>query len=201
MTVDQKRFDAVTRTLTSLPSRRDVLRGIAAVGIGVSGLRTSDAAEAKKKSKHKKRKGKKKKKTTPQPVVNQFGCLDVGQPCKGDSTLCCSGVCEGKKPKKGEKDERTCAAHNAGFCTAEVDSCTVGGNTSCRPNCFCTQTTGHAGFCGRFSSIGTPDCRVCTRDTDCQAEFGLGAACIVLGGACAEICPTTGQTACMIPCL
>ena len=33
--MDQHRFDALTRTITRTPSRRDVLRGLAALGIGL----------------------------------------------------------------------------------------------------------------------------------------------------------------------
>lgn len=195
--MNQQHIAVLTRTMSRVPSRRDVLRGLVGAGIGLGVLvgwpLGESEVEAKKKHKKKKKKSK--------PTFNAFGCLNVGQPCRGKSANCCSGICQGKKPKKGEKDKRTCVAHNAGFCTAEMDTCTVGGNVPCRPNCFCTLTTGNAGFCGRFSVLGGTDCRVCARDTDCQAEFGAGAACVVLESACAEICPTTGQTGCMIPCL
>src|SRR5262245_41311492 len=65
-----------------------------------------------------KKKGKKKKNKTlpppPQspPVLNAFGCLDIGQPCQGDGTLCCSGVCEGSAPAQDQPDTSVCVAHN-----------------------------------------------------------------------------------------
>jgi hypothetical protein len=210
--MDQMHFEALVQTFSRLPSRRDLLRGLTSAGFGFGVLRLSDVAEAK--TTHKKKKGKKKRKKKPQPqsqpqpeplpplVFNEYGCIEVGQPCRGDSSLCCSGVSEGSAPTEGQPDQSHCVAHNAGFCSAEMDSCTVGGNVPCRPNCFCMRTTGNAGFCGRSSSVGAADCRVCAKDTECQAEFGPGAACVVLDGdVCGVICPTTGQTACMIPCL
>ena len=33
--MDQRHFDSLTRTITRTPSRRDVLRGLAALGIGL----------------------------------------------------------------------------------------------------------------------------------------------------------------------
>src|SRR5215211_3897399 len=59
--VDQQRIEAVTRTLTSLPSRRDVLRGLAAAGLGLGSLRLAETEAAKHKSKANKKKGKKRK--------------------------------------------------------------------------------------------------------------------------------------------
>jgi subtilisin-like proprotein convertase family protein len=50
-------FEAATRTLISVPSRRAVLRGLAAAGLSLGALRLEDAVEAK----NKKRKGKKRK--------------------------------------------------------------------------------------------------------------------------------------------
>jgi hypothetical protein len=34
---------------------------------------------------------------------NQFGCVEVGNACRGNCANCCSGICQGKKPKKGRK--------------------------------------------------------------------------------------------------
>lgn len=61
-------------------------------------------------------------------------------------------------------------------------------------------TTGKALFCGDFTTAAPELCRVCKRDTDCYAEFGLGAACVVLGGTCATFCAATGGTACAALC-
>ncbi len=92
----------MTRALGRIPSRRDVLRSLAGAGIGISALGLPGIVDAKK---HRKKKGKKKRKTEPQPqlpplVFNQFGCIEVGQPCRGDSALCCSGICQGAAPNR-----------------------------------------------------------------------------------------------------
>jgi hypothetical protein len=189
--MDATRFDVLTRTLTTASSRRGALA--AALGSLVTlGALSADA---------KKTKGKKK------PKLNAFGCLDVGKACRGNSANCCSGICQGKKLKKGKQDKSRCVAHNTGICSVDTDTCTVGAGVPCNsndPNCICTLTTGNAGFCGSFTGNGTGginECRVCSKDTDCQAEFGPGAACLVYGGICTDICPTTGGTACVPSCV
>jgi hypothetical protein len=62
-------------------------------------------------------------------------------------------------------------------------------------------TTGNAGFCAALQGF-TPAqfCRFCSTDTDCQDEFGPGAACVILKGICSAACASTGRTACMRPC-
>ena len=198
--MDHDRFDGLTHSLATAASRRGLGRTLAGGGFGalLSSAFGALNVEAKKKGNHRK----KKKTPRPQPVFNQFGCRDVGQPCRGNSTLCCSGVCAGQKPKKGKKDASTCVAHNAGACT--LDSCTATHNIHCNvanTSCFCATTTGKATFCGNFSLSASQLCRVCSRDTDCAAEFGPGAACVVLGGLCAALCPATGGTACVPACI
>src|SRR5215212_6411401 len=160
---------ALTLTMNRVPSRRDIVRGLVGAGFGFGSLRQMETGEASKK---------KKTKTKP----NVFGCLNLGQPCAGNSARCCSGICHGRKPRKGKKDTSKCAVHNTGICAAGSDLCTSGLHHACHPsnpNCTCTLTTGNAGFCADFTSASGQEvaCRVCTRDTDCQAEFGAGAAC------------------------
>lgn len=56
--VDDHRFDRLTRSWTGLPSRRDLLRGLVSIELGLAALPLQDAAEAKKKRRkhnHKKR--------------------------------------------------------------------------------------------------------------------------------------------------
>ena len=191
--MDQMHFSAVARTLTEMPSRRDVLRGLGAAGLGLGGLRLPDLAMAKKR---RKKKGKKPKK----PKPNAFGCLNVGQPCNGDSTQCCSGICEGTAPKKGKKDSSRCVAHDTGICRGPAsDTCSTGAAHACNSavTCACLLTTGNGGFCG---DGGRALCQDCSRDSDCEEELGDGAACVVLGGICEDLCPDTGGTACVPPC-
>jgi hypothetical protein len=188
--MDQHHLSPLTRALISVPSRRDVLRGLAGVGFGLGVYRLPEGTEAKKKGKKK-------------PKKNAFNCLAVGQKCAGRDGKCCSGICQGKRPKKGKQDKSKCVAHNAGICIAEADSCTAGVEVPCNPtnpSCFCTLTTGNAGFCAAFSGGPAGHCRVCRKDTDCEAEFGEGAACLVLGGVCTPLCLATGRTACAPPC-
>jgi hypothetical protein len=205
--MDANSFEAVTRLLTLLPSRRDVLHGLTSAGLDLTTLRLTDAAIAKK-GHHKKQRKKPKQKPSspspspspppspPSPPFNAFGCLDVGQPCQGDSTLCCSGICE--------PGTSTCIAHDSSFCFEDTDTCTLGRRIPCsvsNSHCACLLTTGNAGFCADFD---VPDpasiCRFCSQDTDCQEEFGAGAACVLLRGFCSPTCVSTGRTACLRPC-
>jgi hypothetical protein len=162
-------------TRTSLPSRRDVLRGLAATGLGLGMGRLHDLVEAKKKRNRKK------------PKLNAFGCVDVGGKCRGNSANCCSGICEGKKPKKGKKDKSTCLAHNVLDCPTGLDGCLESG-VSCGMDGVCWQTTGKASFCG----TGDGGCFACQKDVDCEPDFGPGAACTLCDGAC----PETGGLIC-----
>ncbi len=193
--MEKTRFDNFTRSLM-IPSSR---RGLVFAGLGGLVARAASSFDVPAVAAKKKRRQKKQ----PQPVFNQHGCLDVGQPCRGDNSLCCSGVCQGVAPKKGKPDLSTCAAHNAGICDAEGDLCTSGVAARCSAtnvNCICLLTTGNAGYCGDITVGGDKLCRSCNRDTDCQAEFGAGAACVSFGGICSDICAATGGTACVPPC-
>jgi hypothetical protein len=171
--MDGSRIDAIARSLGGATSRRTILGGLTA--LGATALRLPGAATARK------RKNKQK------PLPNAYGCLDIGQKCGGSSARCCSGICQGKKPKKGKRDKSVCAAHNALTCTAGQDSC-LGTNLYCGNAGICLQTTGKASYCGQ-----TPSCAACQRDADCEAMKGPGAACVV----CAiSSCPGTGGMAC-----
>ena len=201
--MNHHRFDATTlkRHLRRLPSRRDVLRGLAGTGLGIGALRLSDAVEAKKKSRRKKRD--KKKKKSPQPVVNQYGCLEVGQPCRGDSSLCCAGICEGTAPtKKGKSDTSRCVAHDTGTCQQDgpgICTSASSANISCNndSSCRCFSTTAGSNVCAHFDRRA---CASCQRDADCIAlGFPAGSACTPFAeGFCAGQC-ASGMT-CVIPC-
>lgn len=161
-------------------SRRAALASLAAV-LPATTMLGIDDAEARKKNKKKRKKDKK-------PKNNAFGCLNVGQACNGKNDKCCSGICDGKRPKKGKKDKSKCAGHDASTCQPGFDLC-LGVFAICSGAGVCTTTTGNAPFCAGGSGI----CTRCSRDTDCEAAgFGLGAACIV----CNSECPDTGGTVC-----
>jgi hypothetical protein len=171
--MDTTRFDRWTRALTASASRRTTLVGLTLGGFALANRPNSAAAG--KKSKKLKR--------------NTYGCVDVGKTCRGNSGNCCSGICEGKKPKKGKKDKSSCVAHNALGCQVEQDQC-AGAPAQCgfNPMGICYRTTGNASYCGVLGS-----CLACRTDADCVAHNGFGqdAACVV----CSE-CALTGGTAC-----
>jgi hypothetical protein len=172
-------FDAAVRRLDHGLTRRGVfVAGLWAALAARGPLPEAAAAKHKHHRKHKKHK---------KPKKNAFGCLDVGQACNGKDDQCCSGICDGKKPKHGEKDKSRCVAHDTGICQPGIDVC-QGIQLECA-NGFCFQTTGKAPFCAG----GTGACTDCQKDTDCQAQgFGPGSACVF----CPLICPETGGRVC-----
>jgi hypothetical protein len=166
--MDSSAFDRLTRSLTASPSRRAAVHLLAGLLVTGPWRGVDDAPGAL--AKRKKRKKKKKQKL----VFNAFGCVDVGQACRGNSANCCSGICQGTAPKKGKKDTSRCLAHNEGVCQDGDDFC-QGTTVNCGSPGVCVRTTGNGSFCGKGAT-----CTVCSKDTDCdEAEFGPGVACIV----------------------
>jgi hypothetical protein len=174
--VDTIRFDCVTRAVSTLLSRRAIARTL-----GLGALALPDLADAKKKRRKKKKKAK----------FNDFGCVNVGSFCK-NSEQCCSGICEGNTGKK------RCQAHDTSGCQLADDTCLDEGAVLCPDDAggankalfLCFQTTGKAGFCG--TKVGS-QCVACTKDADCVADFGAGAACVV----CAKFCADSNHTTCI----
>jgi hypothetical protein len=183
--MDATRLDRLARSLSRTLPRRSVSALFSAVGLGVFSVRPADL-EAKKKKK--------------KPLqFNSFGCVDVGGKCRGNDANCCSNICEGKKPKKGEKDKSRCVAHGQSTCVAgqREDFCggdDVGCLTDQGLEGRCDTTTGNAGYC-----TVDGECSPCKKDKDCQniaelgPEIGASAACILCAG-----CPETGGTACVV---
>jgi hypothetical protein len=175
--MDQNQFVELTRALRARPSRRLVLRALAGAGAGFAAWPPPESGRAKRKRK-------------PPLRLNAFGCVDVGQPCRGSDANCCSGICQGKKPKKGEKDKSRCIAHDTGGCPAGYAPCStphVSCTTQAGADGFCATTTGNAGYC----TTGTGgECFPCAKDADCREVCGPAAACIACqgcegGGTCA----------------
>jgi hypothetical protein len=188
--MDVARIEAVVRALTASLSRRGVPRLLASTAFGFTAIGHAPNAAAKKRGK------KKRQKNQEPPAFNAFGCLDVGQKCRGRDALCCSGICDGKKSKRGERDKTRCVAHNTGGCSPEQDLCVVDANIRCGAAGFCGRTTGNAGFCvGQPEPDGGLACAACRKDADCTVGFGPGAACVV----CDAACPETGGTLCAPP--
>jgi hypothetical protein len=177
------RFDDVTRRFSRLSSRRHLLGGLASGILGLGAGQLADLAIAKKK-----RKGKRRRVKKAQP--NEFGCIEVSDPCStaGD---CCSGICEGNKGK------RRCKAHDTGGCVAGSAFVGCGGSTyvDCATSLggagVCATATGNAGYC-----LHAPASYPCQTDHDCKVVAGgmLGprAACIrctdgIEGSICATV--------------
>jgi hypothetical protein len=116
------------------------------------------------------------------PKTNAFGCVDVGRACRGKNAYCCSGICDGKKPKPGKRDRSRCVGHDAAACQAGQDYC-LSGETACGSGGVCLRTTGQASFCG---SSAASECLGCTKDAQCVALYGLNAACVVCPNGCAN---------------
>lgn len=177
------------RLLFDAPSRRDVLRGLAAVGLGLGAVHLPALTEAKKK---RKRKRKKKQK----PIKpNEYGCFEVGDPCHSADD-CCSGICEGKKCRAHGTD--VCRQDRPGVCTAGLDEVP---SLGCGTNCWCFRTTAGSNFCAPGPrTSGQEDCTTCRKDADCIAlGYPPGSACASVGrGNCSGWCDT--GMACLIPC-
>lgn len=183
--MDQQHMPSLTRSLTSVPSRRDVLRGLAATGLGLGGLPLLEAANAAKKRRPK-------KKRKPKVRFNAFGCVNVRGFCKL-ANQCCSGICEGEPGKK------TCRDHDTGGCPSgnrDISSCAVPSVPILRcttstgdPDGECGVTTGNAGYC-----LYSGGCYPCTKDAECQAICGPKAACTRC-----DDCEETGGTSCSHP--
>jgi hypothetical protein len=178
--MDDRQFDAIALGYGADRSRRTAIKivgsGAITALLGRLGLDTGrkiGAAAAEVGGNRKKKRQNSKKS---QLKLNAFRCVDVGGKCRGNSANCCSGICEGKKPKKGKKDRSRCIAHNAGVCQAEQNQCVDDLTANCGGAGRCFRTTGNASFCG---NEGEGVCTVCARDADCEAAFGLGAACVV----------------------
>jgi hypothetical protein len=184
--MEAQRFDYIARIFSRATARRRLLFGLGLSPFaGLIAARQMGETEAKKK--------RRKPKKAPKPVFNEFGCLDVGQPCQGKSALCCSGVCQGKKPKKGKRDKSRCVAHDASTCLAGQRSDSCGGSVDelCTTstgvaNGACNTTTGNAGYCHASTA-----CFACATDAECKPVCGERAACLTC-----TTCAGTGGTMC-----
>jgi hypothetical protein len=176
------RFDALTQSLGTGASRRELLGAVLAA-VGLEALGPIDAVA--KNGKKKRKKG---------PTRNIFGCLDIGQKCRGKDSKCCSGICQGKKPKKGKRDRSRCVGHDESTCLAgqQPPNCSGAAFVVCTTSAgldgICTTTTGKAAYC-----FGAGGCYPCKRDRDCHAVCGPRSACIP----CRADCAPLSNTACV----
>jgi hypothetical protein len=181
--MNDSRFDAWTRRRFGLVAGGTAAALLSLAATDFSG--TTHAKKHKQKLKH-----------------NQFGCVNVGGKCRGRDKHCCSGVCNDKKPKKGEKDKSRCVAHGAGTCQPGQNLTGCGGQTvHCTTSTggmgACRTTTGNAGYCS-----GDGQCRQCAKDADCRPFCGPDAACVVCSSALCEfgtICVGPTDEGCSFP--
>jgi hypothetical protein len=172
--LDANQFDRAVRSLESGVQRRRVLGTFltASLAAPLFGFATSSGVDARR------RKRKKIKR-------NSFGCVNVGQKCYGKSEVCCSGICDGT----GKNSK--CAGHDALGCSIAPDTCSE--SVTCGSNGHCFGTTGNAPFCGKqFTCF----CKTCSKDTDCEATHGAGAACVECLDDCKSVGVSSG-TACV----
>lgn len=142
--------------------RRHASHSLAAAGSVGLAARLPDEVWAKRKKKLKR---------------NVYDRVDGDGKCRGKSANCCSGICDGDKPKKGKKDKSRCVAHDAEGCQAGGDPCNNVNEirtTSLGNPVLCNTTTGMAGYCGYDGG-----CLACGRDADCREIFGPHAACVL----------------------
>lgn len=161
-------FDALSKGIPEQPLfRRSVLAGLAASMLGLIGGGPSNIAAKEKQDKDKKRKKKPLKR-------NEYGCVADGKACRGNDAVCCSGICQGKKPKKGERDQSQCVGHDASTCVRgqATEFCNPAGLTT-----HCTSSTGQPGVCETTTGnsgicASTGSCEECRNDADCQISTG-----------------------------
>jgi hypothetical protein len=181
MSMDASHFDAMSRSLGADASRRGLLGGV----LATLSLGGRSRAKSTAKTRHQ---GTKRKKLQ----RNQFGCVNVGGKCRGKASNCCSGICQGKKPKRGERDKSRCVGHDAATCLPGQTACDgTGGFVPCTTSAGeagdCYTTTGNAAYCSTSTA-----CVSCRTDVDCRPFCGPQAACTP----CAVGCEQTGGTAC-----
>src|SRR5215211_7918822 len=175
--VDQQRFAVMTQTLSRLPSRRNVLHGLTAAGLGFGSLRLAETEAAK----HKGKKKKKKKKTipgatcTPRCGRRQCGSDGCGGSCGSCAAdqVCATGTCCIPEPR-----EVTCTldcGHGAD-CPRRCD--TVRNPATCGQAVACTCPSGEA--CLGNSSCGKtcdPNTLSCPSGCGCYASVDAAGHC------------------------
>ena len=161
--MDQHHIAALTRALSRVPSRRDVLRGLAGAGLGLGALRQPETADAKKKRK------KKKKTNTAAPPPPTATCTPTcrrkvcgGDGCGGSCGSCAAGqLCRSGTCCTPEPPEVTCA----GRCGQ------VTGNT-CHEPVACACPSGQECLSnGSCATVCTPSANPCPNCTLCGASI------------------------------
>jgi hypothetical protein len=171
--MDQHLLPALAHVLSSIPSRRDVLRGLAGTGLGLAALRTPDTGEAKKR-KHKKNKPcppcKKRKKGKCK------GALPDGTPCPDGA--CQRGACQPTDPCPGQRScEGACIPTDQ--CCTQEDCPATGGLFCCDGLCTnekqdagsdCNQASECCSNYCRTTSVGLKRCAITCRGKECSLD-------------------------------
>jgi hypothetical protein len=210
-----------TRSLTRAPSRRDVLRGLAGFGLGVSAFRRQAVAA---KHKHHKQRKKKKTRTPPPPatpctprcgrkVCGDDGCGGSCGSC-GAGQFCASGTCCTPDPV-----EETCSVNcRAAGCPRRCDTVRLPGTCGLDVACSCPsgQECLSNRTCGQVCSVNTDcpgqssDCNNCEPSTEgarhcsesthsCAEQTCMSTAECPLGTQCQAVsgCPGGTQNRCV----
>jgi len=206
-TVDQRRFDVLTRALAAPRTRRGFLGSLAALTAGLAVGRPTDAQVTQAQCGN--------KVCAANPGVCAPGCV-----CcvfgNGNSRCVPPGTCTGTvaTPTPTTTPAPTATTTTAaptttppptptttttrapaqGTCAAGADACaSPGGNCNFTSGCACAQTTAGETVCR-----GTFACAACATDADCAPVTGVGSFCVNAAGAGCS-CASTG-TACAQRC-
>ncbi len=169
--MNQHHFTAWTRLVTHLPSRRDVLRGLASAGLGLAASRLPETAEGKKKrkNKNKNKKNTKNRQAPPPPAApctpkcgrKECGDDGCGGSCGGCAAdqVCVTGTCCTPQPL-----EVTCTMRCSGpYCPHRCDTVTDPG--ACSQPVACSCPSGQ-------ECLGNGSCgQVCEDASDCPGQF------------------------------
>jgi hypothetical protein len=187
--MDQHPLTTLTRTLKHLPTRRDVVRGLAGAGLGLSALRISDLTEAKKGKRNKKH-----KRRSCKPNCHDRSCGNDG--CGGSCGACVADqICHGGTCCTPQRPAATCVGRCGAWpnnCGQSVSCAMCPANALCLPsgscanvcvtptdcpmfNCACANSVEGLRHCVNGSSLScTAMVQACTTTADCP----VGASCI-----------------------
>lgn len=176
--MDDSRFDALTRSLSTPGSRRRALGGLLAGALGMALDETTGLAKKKKKGK---KKGKKKDEKKP----NCFDLIRCGDECCARSESCCGNhcclpfqTCCGNACCNGEETCRngtTCVNHcNDGVQNFRETDTDCGGSCRNVRKCDVTQGCAEDADCESGVCVDRPGlgfiCVPCRTDLDCERQ-------------------------------
>ena len=129
--MDHVHVSRLSRSLHRLPSRREVVRGLVGMGIGLGTLRLSDTTEAKKKRK-KRKKPAQAQVPPPPPLPPPLPpppppvCSQLGDTCTPGQSLCCDELLCIDNPIQKDTLAFTCCKKQGASCTDTEGECCLG---------------------------------------------------------------------------